>query len=91
MPGNSKWTRQTYEMVADVMRSAHNDVLRDTSDDFEYVEYVNSVILLKDIADKLAVHFHLDNPNFDRDRFIEACTLVNKRGPISRRGGSDYR
>ena len=78
-PGNSKWTRQTYEMVAQCIRDVYN---------ITPVDGVSNSVA-RAIADKLAVRFHLDNPNFDRDRFIEACTLVNKRGPISRGGDSD--
>jgi len=77
---HSKWTRQTYEMVAQCVRDVYNSLPSDNM-------YGDSVVTA--IADNLAVHFHLDNPNFDRDRFIQACTLVNKRGPISRGGDSD--
>ena len=77
MPGNSKWTRQTYEMVAQCIRDVYN------------ANFDSDRFIARAIADNLAVQFHLDNANFDRDRFIQACTLVNKRGPISRRGGSD--
>lgn len=71
---HSKWTRQTYEMVAQCIRDVYN-----ITPGLDGVS--NSVA--RAIADKLAVQFHLDNANFDRDRFIQACTLVNKRGPIS--------
>lgn len=76
---HSKWTRQTYEMVAQCIRDVYNITPADGVS--------NSVA--RAIADNLAVQFHLDNANFDRDRFIQACTLVNKRGPISRGGDSD--
>ena len=77
---HSKWTRQTYEMVAqcvrDVARSHHPHRYTECSEC-----YADAVVAV--IVDNLSVQFHLDNPNFDRDRFIQACTLVNKRGPIS--------
>jgi hypothetical protein len=35
---------------------------------------------LEEVARGLAVIFHVDNPRFDRDRFMEACGVEVKRG-----------
>jgi hypothetical protein len=71
----SKWTRQTYMMVAQCIRDVHNSLPSDNM-------YGDSVVAA--LVDNLSLQFKLDNAAFDSVRFGQACTLVNKRGPLFR-------
>lgn len=55
-------TKKTFEIVAREILLARMASIKE-KDRLEY------------LASKLALQFHLDNPNFDRARFLKACGL----------------
>lgn len=59
----STWTRKTYQMAAESIRTE----VQFASDDSRYA--------LTRVARNLANEFISDNPKFDRERFMDACGL----------------
>jgi hypothetical protein len=56
--------RRHYEMIAAILANAKPDHAAKTPD--AYAQWMVSL-------DRFATTFKLDNPRFDRDRFIKAC------------------
>lgn len=54
----TKWTRATYRAHAEVIKSMLDDSNRD---------------MMKDLAQRLAAIYRVDNANFDKDKFLTAC------------------
>lgn len=62
-------TRKDYEMLAKVMRGAVDGaaVIEKSFNPQEFARLV---------AEMMAVNFKLDNPRFDRERFLTACGVL---------------
>ena len=76
----SKWTRQTYEMVAQSIRNIARSHPQGTTTLSVYDECCGDAVVAA-IVDNLSLQFKLDNAAFDSDRFKQACTMVSRRGP----------
>lgn len=62
-------TRKQYKAIAEVLKGA-----KDYADQSKVVEervFVSATVA--GITDNLATVFKLDNPKFDRDKFLTAC------------------
>ena len=65
--GNKMFTRQHYKAVAEIIRKRQNlNTGTKRTPRFLYAD---------DLAGDLADYFDEDNPQFDRQKFLEACGL----------------
>ena len=58
-------TRKDFERIAKIINDQAKDVTTGISDR----------VLLNELANKFADNFKAENPRFDRDRFMRACSL----------------
>lgn len=63
-------TKKHYEAIGAILASYKNTPLYET----DYSDYRTSEHLASDLAD----YFATDNKNFDRQRFLEACGIVEQ-------------
>ncbi|HET7640142.1 MAG TPA: hypothetical protein VFK47_15555 [Ktedonobacteraceae bacterium] len=63
-------TRKHYQQTADIIKSV--------SQDYGDGKDVLFPLAMAAMAGRMAVMFELDNPRFDRDKFMEACGVTTK-------------
>lgn len=63
-------TRKHYQETADIIRSISQDYSAADSPDPLFP------LAMRAMAGRLASVFELDNPRFDRDKFMEACSIT---------------
>lgn len=65
---SARYSKHTYELVAACLRCADEDARGLPSSKIDTAHGT-----VADIARRFALEFELDNPRFDRDRFLDAC------------------
>jgi hypothetical protein len=63
-------SKKHYEQFAQIIAAEVADI---PSHMRHVEEQVSAQIALKRVASRMAVHFKVDNPRFDRARFLAAC------------------
>lgn len=58
-------TRKDYELIAKAIKLKTEDIPK----------YGGGMILVKGVVDGIAVAMKMDNPNFNKDKFLAACGL----------------
>lgn len=66
-------TRKHYQEVADILHDVHLEYSAADSPDPLFH------LAMRAIAGRMAVMFTLDNPRFDREKFMEACGLQSNK------------
>ncbi len=61
-------TKKDYALVAKCVKAQINEGL-------PYEEYRLHLIPIRKLVGKLVSEFQIDNPKFDKDKFIKACGL----------------
>lgn len=74
-------TRKDYQLIANTIAQFNRDLAKDANGaltDTARAIISGERIASQTIAHRLSYEMRLDNPNFDRKRFIEACHLDGK-------------
>lgn len=65
-------TKKHYQATADVLRSVYQDYgVAESPDPLFH-------LAMKSLAGRMAVLFQVDNPRFDREKFMEACGFIDQ-------------
>lgn len=75
-------TRKDYVLIADILAQFSRDIAKDESGaltDFGRAVVSGERAAVETIAHRLAYQLQLENPRFDRKRFIDACQLDAER------------
>lgn len=64
-------SKKRYEQFA--QRIAETTITLSTDSTMHFAEVVRATRHVEALAQRLAVDFALDNPRFDRERFLKAC------------------
>lgn len=65
---SARYSRHTYELVAACLRCADEDARG-----LPQARIMTAHGVIADVARRFALEFELDNPRFNRDRFMDAC------------------
>lgn len=66
-------SRKDFEAVAAAIRTARADMIDNAAAGYDEGYDCGVDVATHIITDQLAVYFATQNPNFDHDRFVEAC------------------
>ena len=70
-------TKKHYELIASAMRQAQLDTFAELREDYMHNSGAKTMtmITLTNVLFEISEVFAKDNPNFDKDRFVNACML----------------